>query len=221
MDWQAFWAKTSDPMHYSSSDDFLARYAAELRLVIGPEPVQTVVEVGCGNGDLYERLGFHQTAYRGFDFSPAMVAAFRARFPQADVAEAALQDVQPAGPVDLVFSSGVIQYVSAGDLAAHLKRFRPALTPHGRIVHTSVPWRRVRRAFHSRELFDLPGTASLKLRLRTAAILAGAKADPIGNWFEFSQLRAIGADAGFDCRIFGSPVYPYRCHVSYSVAKGT
>jgi cyclopropane fatty-acyl-phospholipid synthase-like methyltransferase len=216
--WQEFWGNRADALHQSNNDAFISRYAAELLLLIGERPVSSVMEMGCGNGDLFVPLGFDKTVYAGTDFSSAMIEEFRRRFPSANVSVASIQDTVISQPVDLVFSSGVMQYLSPAEFLEHLRKVKPMLNAGGRIIHTSITWKLARDAMYRRELFELPSQLTLKNRLAALAIRLGLKADGMGHWYDMSQLRQMGRDAGLTCDVYGSLVYPYRCHAVFQAA---
>ena len=74
-----------------------------------------LLDFGCGFGDMYAycRDHFPGLRYHGFDLNPALVAAGRARYPDADLAAGnALKDGL-SGPFDLIVASGVFNFLLA------------------------------------------------------------------------------------------------------------
>jgi len=72
-----------------------------------------VLDFGCGFGDMYAYCRDHVPGlrYHGFDLNPALVAAGRARYPDADLAAGnALKDGL-SGDWDLIVASGVFNFL--------------------------------------------------------------------------------------------------------------
>ena len=72
-----------------------------------------LLDFGCGFGDMYAfcRDHFPGLRYHGFDLNPALVAAGRARYPDADLAAGnALKDGL-TGQWDLIVASGVFNFL--------------------------------------------------------------------------------------------------------------
>ena len=76
----------------------------------------TVVDVGCGGGQASELLcGLHAAAeYTGLDFSPAMLAEARRRYPDRRFEQFEFEDRLPfaGGSVDLVFAYDLIEHIA-------------------------------------------------------------------------------------------------------------
>jgi len=215
--WKTFWSTMSDPMHSSSEEAYYDVYAKELRALIGDQKFATVVEIGAGTGTFYERLGFDRVNYTGYDYSSSMVDKFKADFPAADISVAAFSEVKCTQNVDLVFSNGVIQYISLDELRDHLRHFRARLTPSGRIIHASVPWRALRKSYLLRTMFADVTKRSIRQRLVSQLALLNLRSDGIGRWYDMPEVRNVAEREGYDVKLFGSLNYPYRCHFSFKL----
>jgi SAM-dependent methyltransferase len=75
--WTRFWQDKDDPLHFSNDDAFYDSMAGEMLALLGSGRFGAVLELACGNGAFYKRLGFDQARYIGVDFSSAMLSAFR------------------------------------------------------------------------------------------------------------------------------------------------
>lgn len=79
----------------------------------------SLLDVGCGQGDLYaylRRRGYEAGSYTGIDVLPEMVAAARARHPGGRFLLADLLSPEtPAGPFDYVVCSGALNVAISGD----------------------------------------------------------------------------------------------------------
>ncbi|MBN1257822.1 MAG: class I SAM-dependent methyltransferase [Planctomycetes bacterium] len=77
---------------------------------VAPLAKASVLDVGCGLGDLYEYLltRFKELTYSGMDLVPAMVEAARARFPSVDFQVGNIMDGSlPPESHDYVLASGI------------------------------------------------------------------------------------------------------------------
>ena len=107
--WQAFWG---------SRESQRARYQVLLDEL--PLHQATVLEVGCGFGDLLDYLGERgqvPARYLGVDLSPRIVAAAQKRHPQAEFAVLDVLDARAGDPPlrpDFIVASGIMAVAVAG-----------------------------------------------------------------------------------------------------------
>ena len=79
----------------------------------------SVLDVGCGLGDLYGYLrdsGRVPAAYRGIDLSPSMVDSARGAFPGVDFAVEDLLATRPERCYDHVVASGIFTYIGESNV---------------------------------------------------------------------------------------------------------
>jgi SAM-dependent methyltransferase len=98
--------------------------------MLAPRPGECILDLGCGDGALTEKLAAFGCTVVAVDASPEQVAAARARGLDAHVCRA--EALPYAGEFDGVLSNAVLHWVK--DQAAALAAVRPALRPGGRIV---------------------------------------------------------------------------------------
>lgn len=208
--WVRFWADKSDPLHSASDGAYYDRLASELRLVL-PETFRSVLEIGCGNGCLYQRLGFDRVGYRGIDYSPSMIRSFNESFPGAKVEVADFRNFAADVELDLIFSHGVMQYVTLAEFDQQLAIARRLLVPGGHVVHAGVLRESCRDALMGGELWENQGNW-LKRRLRVLGERLGIRRS-MGHWYPIPEVRRIAKKHGFSAAFFGSVLYPYRFHV--------
>lgn len=101
-----------------------------------------VLDLGCGGGEPVSRVLVEAGArVTGIDASPRMVAAYRARFPDADVecarAETASRLERPGRAYDAVVAIGVLFLLDESAQRAVLTRMARALAPGGRLLFTA------------------------------------------------------------------------------------
>lgn len=109
----------------------------EVLTVVEIPPTATVLDVGCGHGDLYAYLlanGF-EGCYVGLDLIPHFIEQARQRFPQAsfvlgDIASAELD------PCDYALASGPFDYRTPNSE----KRWHSAIVRMFELAHCGVAW---------------------------------------------------------------------------------
>jgi SAM-dependent methyltransferase len=153
-------------------------YSEQVRRLVASlvPPGSRVLEVGCGLGDLLERVGGPGSV--GVDISPRMIELGRVRHPGLDLRVADIERGElPEGPFDYVVLSDVVGHLD--DIQRGMERVRPVLAPGGRVVVTyySFLWEPV-----------------LKLAERV-----GRKTRwPEQNWLSMNDIENLLYLAGFD-----------------------
>lgn len=95
----------------------------------------TVVETGCGTGEVTRRLGDHGLRVVGTDLSPGMLRVARRRDPRAPLAAAALQSLPLAdAAVDGGVCWYVLQHVPDDAVDAALVELRRVVRPGGQVL---------------------------------------------------------------------------------------
>jgi trans-aconitate 2-methyltransferase len=104
-----------DVTQYRRFADERARPFYELMARIGPRPVGSFADLGCGSGELTETLMARWPGAAGFgvDNSPEMLTGARARptVPGLQYVEAAIETWVPPAPLELVFSNATLHWI--------------------------------------------------------------------------------------------------------------
>jgi cyclopropane fatty-acyl-phospholipid synthase-like methyltransferase len=209
-----FWKNQQSPLHSEANEFYYQKYADELRLLWRGRKMRSVLDLGCGNGDLYGPLGFDTAQdYVGVDFSPAMLAAFRRRYPELELHELAAEEASWSRRFDLIVCNGVVQYMNRASVAQLLGNCRAMSDNHTLTILGSIPLRRFRSEFITGRLAGRRPS----LRERASWMIRRWQSDGIGKWWEIEEIRELSEDAGFACTVFGSIHYPYRFHVALSL----
>lgn len=121
-----------DAKHYQRRHSYVFEYGKALLDLLAPHAGETILDLGCGSGQLTAAIASTGASVMGLDSSPAMLAEARANFPGlafrlGDAADFALDH-----PVDAVFSNATLHWVKARDAAAGC--IARALKPGGRFV---------------------------------------------------------------------------------------
>lgn len=120
-----------DPEHYLTYADERGRPFVELLQRISATDPRTVVDLGCGPGNLTRLLPqrWPEADVAGLDSSPEMIERARGDVTDLNFTVADLRTWQPATPVDVLISNATLQWVP-GHLDL-LPRLVDAVTPGG------------------------------------------------------------------------------------------
>jgi SAM-dependent methyltransferase len=86
--------------------------------LLAPQPGELILDVGCGDGALTERIAAAGARVIGLDSSPEMVEAARARGLDAFVADAEAMDLERFGQFDAAFSNAALHWMLDPDAVA-------------------------------------------------------------------------------------------------------
>ncbi len=170
-----------DAEGYDRSFGFVSGYGRELLGLLGPEPGERVLDLGCGTGELAAALTELGVEVRGIDADAAMIAQARANHPGIHFEQADAHDVVVAEPVDAVLSNAALHWML--DPAVVIARVRAALRPGGRFVA---------------EFGGQGNVAIIRSAVRDAAVAAGTDPTRLNSpWFfpspaEYATLLEAG-----------------------------
>jgi 2-polyprenyl-3-methyl-5-hydroxy-6-metoxy-1,4-benzoquinol methylase len=125
-----FKGQTWDTVAYAATGRFVADLAGGVVDLLAPQPGEAILDVGCGDGALTEKLATMGAMVTGVDASPAMVAAARAR--GLTVHEASAAAMAFDGQFDAVFSNAALHWMPNAE--AVIAAVHRALKPGGRFV---------------------------------------------------------------------------------------
>lgn len=116
---------------YARNGRFVADLAASMIDWLAPQAGERILDLGCGDGALTEKLVQAGAQVHGADASPELVAAARERGIDAQVVDG--QDLPYSGEFDAVFSNAALHWMKR-DPDAVLAGVARALKPGGRFV---------------------------------------------------------------------------------------
>lgn len=212
--WKDFWANQRDPMHRSSRKEFYDLHGRELSMLLPDLAGRALLDVGCGDGALFEPLGLGACGrYVGVDLSSAMLDAFAQRHPSLDLRVGDAVDLPVEEHFDCVLSNGVVQYLSHADFVQHLKAVRSRLRANGMYLCGSVPAR-------ERWFGFAVGAAAYPrrrhwVRAFKESIRFAAGRSSLGTWYSLADVEAAAGASGFEAAVFGSACYLYRYHLVF------
>ncbi|MDN5874944.1 MAG: class I SAM-dependent methyltransferase, partial [Sinobacteraceae bacterium] len=116
---------------YASNARFVVDMAASLVDWLAPQAGEKILDLGCGDGVMTEKLAASGAEVRGVDASPEMVAAAAERGVDAQVMDGAQLDFDTE--FDAVFSNAALHWMKR-DPDAVVQGVQRALKPGGRFV---------------------------------------------------------------------------------------
>jgi len=121
-----------DTSLYEDKHAFVWQYGEDLLKLLNPMPGETILDLGCGTGQLTEKIALAGAEVIGIDYAPEMVEKARQNYPHLrfDVADA--RKFQVEQPLDAVFSNAALHWIKEADAA--IASIHQALKPGGRFV---------------------------------------------------------------------------------------
>ncbi len=123
--------QTWDPLAYGQNGAFVHGLAGGVLEWLAAQPGECILDLGCGDGQLTQRIAASGASVEGVDASAQMAAAARARGIAAREARAESLPFAD-GTFDAVFSNAALHWVRDQD--AMLAQVRRVLRPGGRFV---------------------------------------------------------------------------------------
>ena len=103
---------------YAKHAAFVPRLGDAVLQLLNPQPGELILDVGCGDGALTQRIAAAGARVIGLDSSPEMVEAARARGIDAFAADAEAMDLERFGQFDAVFSNAALHWMLDPDAVA-------------------------------------------------------------------------------------------------------
>ena len=121
---------TWDPAHYGVHARFISAYGIELIEWLKPRPGERILDFGCGDGYVTEKIAACGAEVVGADHDPRMVEAARARGLDARLVDGTALTFD--SEFNAVFSNSVLHWVKQP--APVVERLARALKPDGRLI---------------------------------------------------------------------------------------
>jgi SAM-dependent methyltransferase len=106
------------PTDYARNAAFVPALGEAVLQLLAPQGGELILDVGCGDGALTQKIAAAGARVIGLDSSPEMVEAARARGLDAFVADAEAMDLGRFGEFDAVFSNAALHWMLDPDAVA-------------------------------------------------------------------------------------------------------
>ena len=117
---------------YEGRHGFVWQYGEEVLAWLSPQPGEWILDLGCGTGQLTEKLRLAGVNAIGIDSAPSMIEQARRNYPQIEFFLADARNFQVEQPLNAVFSNAVLHWIPDAD--AVIRSIYRALKPGGRFV---------------------------------------------------------------------------------------
>lgn len=117
---------------YDHSAGYVSRFGQDVVEWLAPEPEETVLDLGCGTGDLTREISSRGALVCGVDSSPRMVARAREKFPDLRFEVGDARELCGLSGFDAVFSNAALHWVKEARRA--VGAIHSVLEPGGRFV---------------------------------------------------------------------------------------
>jgi trans-aconitate methyltransferase len=115
---------------YAATGRFVSTYGSAVVDLLAPQPGESILDLGCGDGALTEEIANAGASVTGADSSDAMLAAAKKR--GLNVVKASGDALPFADEFDAVFSNAALHWIA--DAEAVIAGVHKALCPGGRFV---------------------------------------------------------------------------------------
>jgi len=206
-----FWADKDSTLNGRDGEQFWRAQAEEITSLFPTQPPGRVLEIGCGDGNLFPHFGIPSEDYKGVDFSPQFLDRFRSKQPGVtlECAEGASY-FDGSTTYDVILLNGIVQHFDLGMLQQHLQNANSMLAENGMLIWGSVPQRRYRRLYDAGK-WSASGAPRLS-RLVKSWIGRMMGLDAMGYWYEPIEVATLTQRLGLNVRFVPSELYPYRFH---------
>jgi trans-aconitate methyltransferase len=121
-----------DPLAYDRSFAYVSTLGAPVVDLLDARPDESIIDLGCGTGDLTARIAATRARVRGVDRDAGMLVVARAKYPDLAFEVGDAYELKVDEPVDAVFSNAALHWMTRpDDVIASVYR---ALRPGGRFV---------------------------------------------------------------------------------------
>ena len=176
------------------------------RLELGSEDV--VVDLGCGNGLLTQRVAQRIAWIAGIDVSTPLLSVARAWHTQSNcsyhVGDLAMLGPLPVPEVTKAYCYEVLQHLTTAETQAMLEALRDQLGDRLILFAGSIPERSKLRMFYN--------TPS---RWSAYELSEAEETEPIGHWWDRDELTALCSELGLTCEPCDQATALYTSHYRF------
>ncbi len=117
---------------YTGKHAFVFQYGQNLIEQLNPQPGETILDLGCGTGELTRQIADSGAKVIGIDSSPSMIEKARNSFPDIDFYVMEATSLAFDFPFDAVFSNAVLHWIPEKEKV--IRQIYASLKKGGRMV---------------------------------------------------------------------------------------
>ncbi len=117
---------------YDKSHDFVSKYGEGILSYLNPKPSETILDLGCGTGDLTKKISLSGARVIGVDSSPDMIAKAKLKFPELEFFQMDARELKFDHLFDAIFSNAVLHWIPQKEIV--IEKMYSLLKENGRIV---------------------------------------------------------------------------------------
>ena len=226
--WKQYWAHAETPQHRHDSDFWFERYANEIKEIVLSlnGNFSSVLELGCGNGKLTQKLPINFTNYVGVDFSDGLLAQYRETHPDLELCLYDASKYQTNKTFDLIFSNGLVQYLKKPELEELISNSFRHMNEGGNLLLANIPYKQLQFSYQISEIRPpYRGQSARSFRTKIKGSIRkcfrrdkGAGKN-LGTWYNPNEIINLIRSVGGEPVVFGSLYYPYRFSVAMIKGK--
>lgn len=121
-----------NPELYDQKHDFVSNLSQDLTTILQPKKQEHILDLGCGTGDLANRISESGAIVTGIDTSSTMIDAAKSKYPHIKFQVLDGVNIQFNQKFDAIFSNAVIHWIK--NQQALIENCYHSLLPGGRFV---------------------------------------------------------------------------------------
>lgn len=121
-----------DAALYETKHSFVWQYGEDLIELLSPKTGESILDLGCGTGQLTQQIATTGAEVMGIDYAPSMIEQAQKNYPNLKFTVADARNFAFSQQFDAVFSNAALHWVKEPEAA--IKCIWEALKPGGRFV---------------------------------------------------------------------------------------
>ena len=105
-----------NPDLYDNKHDFVFKFGEEIVKLLNPQKNETILDIGCGTGDLTKKLSELCGKVIGIDNSKEMIQSAQKKYSEISFIHADAKDYQFNERFDAIFSNAVLHWIPQADI---------------------------------------------------------------------------------------------------------